>query len=148
MPLPYLLLSITQEYNWYQSQLGRQDGPASHPGGIILLVTECYISQDNLGLWWTHSAPDFSLASRPRDVFRMTTSEIFSLLVFLFNPLRLPHLKPHCIPCSHFMVDDISALKPSSKPPVEDNVTASLHQQLTPWPWLRPGCRDDVTWIC
>jgi hypothetical protein len=31
---------------------------------------------------------------------------------------------------------------------VEDNVTASLHQQHTPWPWLRPGCRDDVTWIC
>jgi hypothetical protein len=60
-------------------------------------------------------------------------------------------LKPHCIRCSHFKVDDVSALEPSSKPPVrivEDNVTASLHQQRTPWPWLRPGCRDDVTWIC
>jgi hypothetical protein len=30
---------------------------------------------------------------------------------------------------------------------VEDNVTASLHQQRTSWPWLRPGCRDDVTWM-
>jgi hypothetical protein len=37
-------------------------------------------------------------------------------------------LKPHCIRCSHFKVDDISALEPSSKLPVrivEDNVTAS-----------------------
>jgi hypothetical protein len=37
--------------------------------------------------------------------------------------------KPHCIRCSHFKVDDVSALEPSSKPPVrivEDNVTASL----------------------
>jgi hypothetical protein len=60
-------------------------------------------------------------------------------------------LKPHCIRCSHFKVDDVSALKASAKPPVrivEDNVTASLHQQRTPWPWLRHGCRDDVTWIC
>jgi hypothetical protein len=60
-------------------------------------------------------------------------------------------LKPHCIRYSHFKVDDVSALEPSSKPPVhivEDDVTASLHQQRTPWPWLRPGCRDDVTWIC
>jgi hypothetical protein len=41
-------------------------------------------------------------------------------------------LKPLCIRCSHFKVDDVSALEPSSKPPVrivEDNVTASLHQQ-------------------
>jgi hypothetical protein len=39
-------------------------------------------------------------------------------------------LKPHHIRCSHFKVDDVSALEPSSKPPVcivEDNVTASLH---------------------
>jgi hypothetical protein len=44
-------------------------------------------------------------------------------------------LKPHCIRCSHFKVDDVSALEPSSKSPVrivEDNVTASLHQQRTP----------------
>jgi hypothetical protein len=44
-------------------------------------------------------------------------------------------LKPHCIRCSHFKVDDVSAPEPSSKPPVrivEDNVTASLHQQRTP----------------
>jgi hypothetical protein len=27
-------------------------------------------------------------------------------------------LKPHCIRCSHFKVDDVSALEPSSKPPV------------------------------
>jgi predicted membrane protein len=36
---------------------------------------------------------------------------------------------------SHFKVDDVSVLEPSSKPPiriVEDNVTASLHQQRTP----------------
>jgi hypothetical protein len=35
-----------------------------------------------------------------------------------------------------FQVDDVSALEPSSKPPVrivEDNVTASLHQQRTPY---------------
>jgi hypothetical protein len=25
-------------------------------------------------------------------------------------------LKPHCIRCSHFKVDDVSALEPSSKP--------------------------------
>jgi hypothetical protein len=39
-------------------------------------------------------------------------------------------LKPHCIRCSHFKVDDVSALEATSKPPVrivEDNVTASLH---------------------
>jgi hypothetical protein len=45
------------------------------------------------------------------------------------------NLKPHCIRCSHFKVDDVSALEPSSKPPVrivEDNVTASLHRQRTP----------------
>jgi hypothetical protein len=44
-------------------------------------------------------------------------------------------LKPHCIRCSHFKVDDVSALEVISKPPVgivEDNVTASLHQQRTP----------------
>jgi hypothetical protein len=38
-------------------------------------------------------------------------------------------LKPHCIRCGHFKVDDVSALEASSKPPVhivEDNVTASL----------------------
>jgi hypothetical protein len=36
---------------------------------------------------------------------------------------------------NRFKVDDVSALEPSSKPPVrivEDNVTASLHQQRTP----------------
>jgi hypothetical protein len=27
-------------------------------------------------------------------------------------------LKPHCIRCSHFKVDDVGALEPSSKPPV------------------------------
>jgi hypothetical protein len=39
-------------------------------------------------------------------------------------------LKPHCIRCSHFKVDDVSALEASSEPLVrivEDNVTASLH---------------------
>jgi hypothetical protein len=41
-------------------------------------------------------------------------------------------LKPHCILCSHFKVDDVSALEASSKPPVrivEDNVTASSLEQ-------------------
>jgi hypothetical protein len=79
-------------------------------------------------------------------------SSTFNFLVFPFFDLYVTGtLKPHCIRCSHFKVDDVSALDPSSKPPVrivEDNVTASLHQQRTPWPWLRPGCRDDVTWIC
>jgi hypothetical protein len=51
--------------------------------------------------------------------------------------VMLLHLKPYCIQCNHFKVDDVSALEPSSKPPVrivEDNVThvtASLHQQHT-----------------
>jgi hypothetical protein len=47
----------------------------------------------------------------------------------------LKELKPHCIRCCHFKVDDVSALEAISKPPVrivEDNVTASLHQQCTP----------------
>jgi hypothetical protein len=47
---------------------------------------------------------------------------------------KLSMLKPHCIRCSHFKVDDISALEASSTPPVrivEDSVTASLHQQRT-----------------
>jgi hypothetical protein len=38
----------------------------------------------------------------------------------------------YCIRCSHFKIDDVSALEASSKPPVrivEDNVTASLHRQ-------------------
>jgi hypothetical protein len=41
-----------------------------------------------------------------------------------------PVLKPHCIRCSHFKVDDVRALEASSKPTVrivDDNVTASLH---------------------
>jgi hypothetical protein len=44
--------------------------------------------------------------------------------------MKLFILKPLCIRRSHFKVDDVSALEPSSKPPVhivEDNVTASLH---------------------
>jgi hypothetical protein len=47
-----------------------------------------------------------------------------------FSPI---HLKPHCIRCSHFTVDDVSALEAISKPPVcivEDNVTASLAMTL------------------
>jgi hypothetical protein len=41
---------------------------------------------------------------------------------------------PHCIRCSHFKVDDVSALEASSNRSVrivEDNVTASLHRQRT-----------------
>jgi hypothetical protein len=48
-------------------------------------------------------------------------------------------LKPHCIRCSHFKVDDVSALEGISKPPVrtvEDNVTASLHQQCMVMAWM------------
>jgi hypothetical protein len=50
-----------------------------------------------------------------------------------FMAMILP--KADCIRCSHFKVDDVSALEPGSKPPVrivKDNVTASLHQQCTP----------------
>jgi hypothetical protein len=76
---------------------------------------------------------------------------MFGSCVRHFN--HTPPLKPHFVRCNHFKVDDVSALEPSSKPPVglrivEDNITASLHQQRAPWPWLRPGCRDNVTWIC
>jgi hypothetical protein len=45
-----------------------------------------------------------------------------------------PILKPHCIRCSHFKVDDVSALEPSSKPTVrivEDRVTASATYAMT-----------------
>jgi hypothetical protein len=46
-------------------------------------------------------------------------------------------LKPHCIQSSHFKVDDVSALEPSSKPPsykyaLLKTTTTSLHQQCTP----------------
>jgi hypothetical protein len=42
-------------------------------------------------------------------------------------------LKPHCIRCSHFKVDHVSALEPSSKQVriVEDNVTASATYAMT-----------------
>jgi hypothetical protein len=47
-------------------------------------------------------------------------------------------LKPHCIRCSHFkVIDDVSALEASSKPPVrivEDNGAAPQHWQRTPMP--------------
>jgi hypothetical protein len=52
-----------------------------------------------------------------------------------FQACPVATLKPHCIRCSRFKVDDVSALEASAKPPVrivEDNVTASLHQQCTP----------------
>jgi hypothetical protein len=55
--------------------------------------------------------------------------------VEMYQPSSSIGLKPHCIRCSHFKVDDVSTLEPSSKPPiriVEDNVTTSLHQQRTP----------------
>jgi hypothetical protein len=58
------------------------------------------------------------------------------------------HLKPHCIRCRHFKVDDVSALEAISKLPVcivEENVTALATYARTPW--LQPGCRD-VTRIC
>jgi hypothetical protein len=43
-------------------------------------------------------------------------------------------LKPHCIRCSHFKVDDVGALEASSKPPVhivEDGVTALATYAMT-----------------
>jgi hypothetical protein len=44
------------------------------------------------------------------------------------------NLKPHCIQCSHFKVDDVSALEASSNQSVrivEDNVTASATYAMT-----------------
>jgi hypothetical protein len=53
----------------------------------------------------------------------------------IFPPFGVDlHIKPHCIRCSHFKVDDVGALEAGSKPPVhivEDNVTASLHAVTT-----------------
>jgi hypothetical protein len=43
-------------------------------------------------------------------------------------------LKPHCIRCSHFKVDDVRALEANSKPPVrivEDGVTALVMYAMT-----------------
>jgi hypothetical protein len=43
-------------------------------------------------------------------------------------------IKPHCIRCIHFKVDDVGALEASSKPPVrivEDNVTALVMYAMT-----------------
>jgi hypothetical protein len=39
-------------------------------------------------------------------------------LFFILPGIPDGHLKPHCIWCSHFKVEDVSALEPSSKPPV------------------------------
>jgi hypothetical protein len=43
-------------------------------------------------------------------------------------------LKPHCIQCCHFKVDDVSALEAISKTPVrivEDNVTELVTYAMT-----------------
>jgi hypothetical protein len=53
----------------------------------------------------------------------------------LISILKFPYLKPHCIRCCHFKVDDISALEAASHLPVrivEENVSALLHLQGTP----------------
>jgi hypothetical protein len=55
----------------------------------------------------------------------------FCLSMPMATPAELWILKPRCIRCSNFKVDDVGALEPSSKPPVrivEDNVTASIIQ--------------------
>jgi hypothetical protein len=58
-------------------------------------------------------------------------ADLINICIFIpYFAGRLGHLKPPCIRCSHFKVDDVSALEPSSKVTVhivEDNVTASLH---------------------
>jgi hypothetical protein len=85
----------------------------------------------------------FDFQAFSMDHFRPAVN--YEIFMVLFSKLSF---KPHCIRCSRFKVDDVGALEASSKPPVrivEDNVTASLHQQRTP---VRSGCRDDVTWIC
>jgi hypothetical protein len=53
-------------------------------------------------------------------------------------------LKPHCIQCCHFKVDDVSALEAISKPPVrivEDNITALATYAMT-------LVTDLMPWIC
>jgi hypothetical protein len=62
--------------------------------------------------------------------------EIFASVLFFVNSGKIVKLhnaktstlKPHCIRCSHFKVEDVSALEASSNRSVrivEDNVTAS-----------------------
>jgi hypothetical protein len=92
---------------------------------------------------WNTSYTNFKFLGTP--IFHVFSS-FHNIRVVNF---KTEDLKPHCIQCSHFKVDDVSVLEASSKPPVlivEDNVTASLHQQHTAWPWLRPGCTR-LDWI-
>jgi hypothetical protein len=121
------------------------------------------------GVWWGAPEDMYPPHTRyPDTTFSRCHNLVFHVMTCWFTNLDWPtsefwknflcflvdlqiNVKPHCIWCSHFKVDDISALEPSSKPPVrivEDDVAASLHQQRTPWPWLQPGCHDKVTWIC
>jgi hypothetical protein len=56
----------------------------------------------------------------------------------LLDKRRKP-LKPHCIRCGHFKVDDVSALEAISKPAVhivEDNVTAPLSAMTLVTAWM------------
>jgi hypothetical protein len=126
---------------------------------ILLLQHSCRVSHLNLNLKFGPHFWSFKFCIHKANgtwPLQLSFSKILFFLEFsLFwnYPasmfLKIPHfklfsisyLKPHCVRCGHFKVDDVSALEPSSKPPVrivEDNVTASLHQQRTPW----PGCCD------
>jgi hypothetical protein len=68
------------------------------------------------------------------------------------------HLKPHCIRCCHFKVDDVSALEAISKPPVSIVVTALATCAMTlvtaRMPWRRnvdllvpAGTSTHLNWI-
>jgi hypothetical protein len=87
-----------------------------HATEVRCLMTDCLNTGCNTGTQNIYTQSFFdSLAQNMKNIFML--------------------LKPHCIRCSHFKVDDVSALEPSSKLPVrivEDNVTALLHQQRTP----------------
>jgi hypothetical protein len=99
-----------------------------------------------MGWWkWPHSTP-------LRHKLILTYQCVIKRATYMYERSRSylgqsRTLKPHCIRCSHFKVDDISALEASSNRSVhivEDNVTASQNQQRTPWPWMPWRCDVDL----
>jgi hypothetical protein len=63
-------------------------------------------------------------------IFTKFFNKMSRLICTLLWNFGMDMLMPHYIRCSHFKVDDVSALEASSKLPVrivEDNVIASLH---------------------
>jgi hypothetical protein len=49
------------------------------------------------------------------------------------------YLKPHCIRCCHFKVDDVSALESISKPPVcivEDVAALAMYARTLVTAWI------------